>query len=220
MTIYCNNKNFQSQPCADGKKSRRAKQAEETKARIYESAGRLFTTNGVEQTTVAEIAKGAKVSVGSFYHHFKNKEEIVYRWLSEFDASHVDYYHEIMGRDETRELDVIDRLRVLMGVAEKAFASPGYAITRMAYALMMSDTNAGGIIAEPNREFYKIIRETIEEAISAGAIKAGHSVDSIIKQLIVINRGCMVEWLINEGKEDLEKMNDDLLRVYLDSIRA
>lgn len=44
---------------------------------IVEGAERALVTHGMEHTTIQKIAETAGVSVGSLYHHFSNKEEIL-----------------------------------------------------------------------------------------------------------------------------------------------
>ena len=63
----------------------RDRQREETKKRIYQEAFKLFDQYGYDKVKVSDIAKAAKVSVGSVYYHYKNKEAKMcirdrYRW--------------------------------------------------------------------------------------------------------------------------------------------
>ena len=51
--------------------------AEKTRARIYETALRLFADDGYEKTTMRKIAQEAKASLGLAYRYFKRKDEIV-----------------------------------------------------------------------------------------------------------------------------------------------
>lgn len=46
------------------------------KADLYNTAYELFTTKGVAQTTISDIAERAGVAKGTFYLYFKNKYEI------------------------------------------------------------------------------------------------------------------------------------------------
>ncbi len=43
---------------------------------ILAAALQLFTRHGYFSTTVPDVARGAQVSVGSIYHHFKDKEDV------------------------------------------------------------------------------------------------------------------------------------------------
>ena len=55
----------------------RARRWEETHARIYDTAIRLFREQGFEQVSVGQIASGAGVSVPTFYAHYQSKEHLV-----------------------------------------------------------------------------------------------------------------------------------------------
>ncbi len=61
----------------------------ETKNRILEAAVTLFSNKGYYKTNTKEIAKKAKVAVGSFYSYFKNKKAVFIEILKNYfnDAS-------------------------------------------------------------------------------------------------------------------------------------
>ncbi len=59
----------------------RRRQAEDTRRRIIDEAGRLFADVGYQRTTMDAIADAADVSVESVYAHFKNKRTILERFL-------------------------------------------------------------------------------------------------------------------------------------------
>ena len=63
----------------------------ETQDAFLASAEALFGARGVEPTSVTDVAKHASRSIGSLYHHFKNKEmlvkAVVDRILGEMDTA-------------------------------------------------------------------------------------------------------------------------------------
>ncbi|MCX6057975.1 MAG: TetR/AcrR family transcriptional regulator [Chloroflexi bacterium] len=63
--------------------------SEETRAKILESAIRLFSMHGYNAASVDDICKGAKISKGAFYHHFENKQALFLAlldgWLKTID---------------------------------------------------------------------------------------------------------------------------------------
>lgn len=59
-----------------GKKAR-------TRRTILDAAGELFARQGVEGTTVEEIAAGAGVSVGTIYAHFGSKQNLALAFMDE-----------------------------------------------------------------------------------------------------------------------------------------
>lgn len=58
----------------EGKQSR----SERTQTTILDATERLLVTQGTDATLVADIAKEAGCSIGSVYHHFKDKTAIFY----------------------------------------------------------------------------------------------------------------------------------------------
>jgi len=48
------------------------------KQRIINAAIEVLKTNSIEETTVRKIAAEAGLTTGSLYHHYKNKEEILF----------------------------------------------------------------------------------------------------------------------------------------------
>ena len=49
----------------------------ETKARIFDAAKRILKKQGYEELSIKNICEEAKVSNGSFYHHFKTKDDLL-----------------------------------------------------------------------------------------------------------------------------------------------
>ncbi|MFD4505513.1 TetR/AcrR family transcriptional regulator [Streptomyces sp. NPDC058457] len=73
------------------------------------AAARVLHEQGVERTTLADIAREADVPVGNVYYYFKTKDELVQAALSEHTA-HLD---ELTGRLD-RLPDPRDRLKALV----------------------------------------------------------------------------------------------------------
>ncbi|MCX8128873.1 MAG: TetR/AcrR family transcriptional regulator [Clostridia bacterium] len=47
------------------------------KDQIYEAAIKLFNKNGFDKTPTSQIAKEAGVAIGTLFHYFKTKEELI-----------------------------------------------------------------------------------------------------------------------------------------------
>lgn len=63
--------------------------SEETRAKIMESAIKLFSNSGYNKASVDDICAEAGISKGAFYHHFKSKQELFLAlldgWLQAID---------------------------------------------------------------------------------------------------------------------------------------
>src|SRR5262249_6860419 len=67
-------------------KPRREEHTEATRAALLEAAARAFATQGFAGTSVEDIARGARLTKGALYHHFKDKTalfEAVLRGIEE-----------------------------------------------------------------------------------------------------------------------------------------
>jgi len=65
--------------------------SEETRARIIESAGKLFSSRGYNLASVDDICTEAGISKGAFYHHFESKQALFLAlldgWLEAIDSA-------------------------------------------------------------------------------------------------------------------------------------
>jgi len=56
----------------------RQSRSQKTQASLLEAAATLFAEKGIEATSVADVAAAAGCSVGSVYHHFRDKQTLLY----------------------------------------------------------------------------------------------------------------------------------------------
>lgn len=65
--------------------------SEETRAKIIESAIKLFSNRGFNATSVDDICEEAGISKGAFYHHFESKQALFLAlldsWLQTIDTA-------------------------------------------------------------------------------------------------------------------------------------
>jgi AcrR family transcriptional regulator len=91
-----------------GTAERKAKEKEELKNLILQAARKLFAENGIEQTTIRNIAQEIEYSVGTVYVYFKDKNEILHQL-------HIQGFKQLGG--DMRVLasvdDPMERLRAL-----------------------------------------------------------------------------------------------------------
>lgn len=66
-----------AQAAATSPPDRHARRRARTRAKLVAAARELFSAQGVDATTIAEIGERADIAHGSFYNHFSTKEEIL-----------------------------------------------------------------------------------------------------------------------------------------------
>ena len=78
-----------------------------TRERLLQAAMELFTTQGYEATSLAEVLQRAGANSGSLYYFFKSKEDLLLAGLDFFKAL---LYPIVMEPPFTRESDPIERI--------------------------------------------------------------------------------------------------------------
>src|SRR5438477_1485849 len=85
---------------------------------IIEAARVLFTTEGYEATTIADVAGKAGVAVGTVYLYFKNKTELLVAVKGDWDREFLQFMAQ-------PELQVIPHHRRARPLIEACFAMAG-----------------------------------------------------------------------------------------------
>ncbi|RAO75875.1 hypothetical protein CA260_17760 [Dyella jiangningensis] len=58
----------------------------QTRARVVESARRLFNRHGFEQVTIDQVMASAGLTRGAFYHHFDSKDDLYAAAVASFET--------------------------------------------------------------------------------------------------------------------------------------
>lgn len=80
---------------------------------IIEAAKELFTNEGYETTTIAQVARKAGVAVGTVYLYFKNKNELLYGVKGDWEMQML----QGMSRPELQDVPHHQRGRALISAA-------------------------------------------------------------------------------------------------------
>lgn len=83
-------------------KLKKITKSERTKSFFLEQALMLFQKRGYEAVTMRELAKACDSSLGSFYYHFKNKEEIVLELFKSSLGGHIERTRTYLRSQEPR----------------------------------------------------------------------------------------------------------------------
>ena len=63
--------------------SRQQQKSRETKEKIFQAAKRILGKKGYEELSIKNICEEAGVSNGSFYHHFKTKDDLLSYYIED-----------------------------------------------------------------------------------------------------------------------------------------
>ncbi len=180
---------------------------------ILTAAGSVFAEFGFHKSTIAQIAAEAGVADGTIYLYFKNKEDILYQFLS--------YKTEIVFKKMRRAVNSNEnadiRLRNLIRSHLKEFQDDkNMAVVFQSEVRYIRDIAPQ--IKNISRMYLDLLTEIIEQGQIEGTIRQELFM-GVVKQYILGSvEGVINTWLSTGCKYDLASMADPLVELYLRGI--
>ena len=180
-----------------GRITPRKKQALEMKARIQNVALDLFDREGFENVSVEEIARAAGCSTGNIYHYFKSKDELAIQVTSRVDAAYLELEREYARGDlcaRDRLLDFVEQALRISSQEEVLYKS---------FIHSMKHPEQGILKYNDSRVYFRMLRDLIAACQAEGAIAPLYPVDDILQELVVLHRGMLFQWRVDEEQYDV-----------------
>jgi len=199
--------------------NKRRLQAQETKKRIFDVAQQMFREKGFSNVTVEEIADGAGMSVGTLYHHFKNKYEILTEWHKRLDEWYYEYYSKIKDTNEYKEKGVLELIREMMLYMNETCVNYGSDYISVVYSYMLSNPSGfGEIMCSRKRKYYKIMTELMLLGQKNGEITTDKTAAELTHDITIVSRGCLTDWVIEGAPDDMRTHTASVLDDFLKGI--
>ena len=176
----------------------------DSRKKIIDAAVALIRTKGADAVTVRSVCREADLSIGTFYHYFRDKDDLMMFFLREtsFDGFPLqtdlsqpgdrisELYMHLIGRYMELGLDFM-----------KSFYSTG---NRSLSAYMGEEDGCFApetVMARSEKELYA--------AQEAGYITPSADIHTLCKDI------CVFEWCLNDGSPDVEKILYRIINHYL-----
>jgi AcrR family transcriptional regulator len=91
----------------------------DTRDRIDRAAIRLFAQQGVDGTSIRQIAKAANISLGALYNHYRSKESMVEALFSRNWALVGQELRRISHENKTLDAQILQMVRYVFGFFER-----------------------------------------------------------------------------------------------------
>lgn len=190
--------------------SRQQQKSKETKERIFRAAKRILQKNGYEELSIKNICEEAGVSNGSFYHHFKTKDDLLSYYIEDQPNINPDLLDLPRNADEAKiaiihvYLNYVEYCREL-GVE---FISGYYDTKNQALNPAIRTERPYPIVT---------VQTYVEKAIRAGIIRINVRIEEFTTDIRMIVIGNVFEWCLRDGEADFEGNMRRSLGKYLDS---
>jgi AcrR family transcriptional regulator len=188
------------------------KQSRELKIKnhIFEVALTIMKEIGYDNLTVRKICEVADISTGKFYSLFKSKEDL----LGFYYVKALESFDDII-KDNSTDMAIEEQLITFYINLTNSTASLGLDFCRNYFNPKNEELNT--------TIFHNKVIETtnsyLENAIKNGlVISNGRTPSEVSNDLCVITKGVFFDWSANEGRYDMSKFMDGLLRRCLKGI--
>ena len=195
--------------------SRQQRKSQETREKIFQAAKKILQKKGYEELSIKNICEEAGVSNGSFYHHFKTKDDLLSYYIEEQPTINPDLL-EIPENAGGVEQGII---QVYMNYV-KYCRELGVEFMSGYYDTKNQALNAAIRTERP----YPIVtvQTYVEKAIEAGecpaeAVPELKPVDEFTTDIRMIVIGNVFEWCLRNGEADFEGNMSRSLGKYLES---
>lgn len=182
--------------------------------KLLNTALELFLDKGYDNTTVNEIIKKSKTSKGSFYHHFRGKEELLFCVAYKFDEVYDDW---LKTEDSTKS--ALQRLKDFNVFVCNNLENSPYKVFYSDLYGMQVRTQFERHILNPDRLYYKLVNRLFKEAIENGEITTNRSYSELGKLYTSIQRGLTYDWCLNKWSYSLTDRSKQIINAYLDSLK-
>ena len=198
------------------KRGRPSKTSEPTdaKQKLIDTTVELIKKYGADTITVRSVCEEAGLSIGTFYHHFQNKDDLLMYFVREasFDSFVLETpLADVAGRVCELYMHLIDRYLTLGEEFMKSFYTTG----NKALSAYMGQENGrfadGTVMARCERELI--------DAREQGFLKKDADPHLLSMDICTIVKGCVFEWALDDGRMDIAESLRRIVKAYLETYK-
>ena len=191
--------------------SKQQLKSKETKAKIFRAAKHILQKQGYEQLSIKNICEEAGVSNGSFYHHFKTKDDLLSYYIEEQPSINPDLLDMPQNAAEAKAAIIQVYLNYVHYCQELGveFMSNYYTPKNQSLNPLIRTERPYPIVT---------VHNYLQKAIDADIIKPDLDLEDIttdIRMIVICN---VFEWCLKSGEADFEGNMRRTLRIYLDGL--
>ena len=191
--------------------SKQQLKSKETKGRIFRAAKTILQEKGYEALSIKNICEEAGVSNGSFYHHFKTKDDLLSYYIEEQPSINPD----LLDLPGSAEEAITTIVHVYLNYVEYC-KELGLEFISNYYTPKNQSLNPDIRTERP----YPIltVHNYLQKSIDAGAIALRRPLENVSTDIRMIVIGNVFEWCLKNGKADFEQNMRRSLECYLDGV--
>ena len=191
--------------------SKQQLKSKETKAKIFRAAKHILQKHGYEALFIKNICEEAGVSNGSFYHHFKTKDDLLSYYIEEQPNINPDLLDIPKSADEVKSAIVYVYLNYVHYCQELG-------VEFMANYYTPKNQSLNPLIRTERPYPIVTVHNYLQKCIGAGIISPNQDIEDITTDIRMIVIGNVFEWCLKEGNADFEGNMKRSLESYMNGV--
>lgn len=191
--------------------SKQQLKSKETKAKIFRAAKHILRKKGYEELSIKNICEEAGVSNGSFYHHFKTKDDLLSYYIEEQPSIDPDLLDIPKNVQEAKNAIIYVYLNYVHYCEELG-------VEFMANYYTPKNQSLNPLIRTERPYPIVTVQNYLEKCIGAGILSPSLNLGDITTDIRIIVIGNVFEWCLKNGNTDFEGNMRRSLATYLDGI--
>ncbi len=191
--------------------SRQQLKSQETKAKIFRAAKNILQKKGYEQLSIKNICEEAGVSNGSFYHHFKTKDDLLSYYIEEQPGINPDLLDMPATPDEAKQAIIYVYLNYV-------HYCQNLGVDFMANYYTPKNQSLNPLIWSKRPYPIVTVSDYLRKAIDARVVSPAASLEEIATDIRMIVIGNVFEWCLKGGDTDFEGNMRRSLEIYLNGL--
>ncbi len=191
--------------------SKQQLKSKETKAKIFRAAKHILRKKGYEELSIKNICEEAGVSNGSFYHHFKTKDDLLSYYIEEQPSIDPDLLDIPKNVQEAKNAIIYVYLNYVHYCEELG-------VEFMANYYTPKNQSLNPLIRTERPYPIVTVQNYLEKCIGAGILSPSLNLGDITTDIRIIVIGNVFEWCLKNGNTDFEGNMKRSLATYLDGI--
>ncbi len=182
--------------------------SQETKAKIFSAAKHILQKKGYEGLSIKNICEEAGVSNGSFYHHFKTKDDLLSYYIEEQPAIDPSF----LKLPENAEEAVLAIVLVYLNYAHYCRE---LGVEFMANYYTPKNQSLNPLIRTERPYPIVTVHDYMKKCIDAGIFSPHLSLEDMTADIRMIVIGNVFEWCLKSGNANFERNMKRSLETYL-----
>ena len=191
---------------------RKDSQPVDNRQKIIRATVDLIRRRGAGAVTVRNVCEWAEVSIGTFYHYFRNKDDLMMYFIKDTSWDDIAWdspLSDIAGRITELYMHLVKRYVELGREFMKSF----YTADNQALSAYMGQVDGGF----SDGTVMAFCEQQLNLAVQQGILKAGFDTHEASEDICTVVKGCVFEWCLSQDDIAVDQVMYRILQRYFAS---